>query len=557
MNIFPLYRFRIFMTATLYSNLDTSFDPENNPLFQFFNMYGGFEKSLDELLVKLGEFIIESFLQYAYPSFPNTVGQLETNLHRNDSALITHLLDPNRSGDLGLSQLAGVTGVLAHGNSQVLAIPRTAEAVSSVHFQHILEVVSDNLDQFGLLSIEILQTFVDVLEDSKSLEDAKEEFLNLNLTARILHYFIKKHQEDFERVGIVIESVEELGIQECLYLIKLNPSIQEKFDLLLPRINEEDGETFEEHLIENLLYLNLVASKRAVDTLREICIRYSISDGVLLKLADGASLALIERYKSQIALKEKGGVGGFAEEEADELERNKIADILTNYTYQAEFFAFALEDPEFLEMLENADYENILLPAIHDAGYYIRLVNDIGALAELNEIDIGKEFNHIWECAGEIGYDASLSNKQNLLRLIDNCGDAELQRRFFTITKDIRQNEGNMALDFAGCETCEFDKYLEKLKERVVYLSKQARNAKRKILLSPENGGYDLVDIIRKKIFLFMEYCREMYAKKIDYDSNGSFGIYSLDVIKDPDRIYEKAVVKAMAEEDRKSNKEL
>jgi hypothetical protein len=526
------------MAATLYINLDTSFDPENNPLFQFFNMYGGFEKSLDELLVKLGEFIIESFLQYVYPSFPNTVGQLETSLHRNDSALITHLLDPDRSGDLGLSQLAGVTGVLVHGNSPVLAIPRTAEVVSSVHFQHILEVVSDNLDQFGLLSIGILQTFVDVLGGSKSLEDAKEEFLNLNLTATILQYFVEKHQEDFERAGIVINSVKELSIQECLYLIKLNPSIKEKFHLLLPQAKEEDGENFEDHLIENLLYLNLVASKRAVGTLREMCARYDINDGNLIRLAEGAIFALIERYKSQIELKERGGVGGFSIKESEELERIKTADILTNYTCQAEFFAFALGDPEFLEILENADYENILLPAIHEAGYYIRLVNDIGALAELNESDIGKEFNHIWECASEIGYDASLSNKENLLRLIDNCGNSELQRKFFTIAKDIKQNEGNLALDFAGCEDCEFDEYLRHLEERSIYLSERARNAKRKILLSSEDGGYDLPEIIRKKIFLFMEYCREMYAKKIDYDSNGKFGIYSLDVIKDPERIY-------------------
>lgn len=441
--------------------------------------------------------IIEGFLQMAARHYPATIAHIR-QLDELQGGLLSAKLKSPRSSKFGVDQLAAVSMLLTASQSDAFFECAVQHPLfTAIHNQHITEVVSDNLDeQIKLLSVDLLQLFVATMRGGVSLDTARKAIYQLNLTRKLAH------QSSGQGLGSFIE-------------------------LLFPESLIEASEhlPMRYHLVEALVLMNVVASMEAYEGLAA----YLQHDSPIIRqLAGGARQALVERYTAQMSIKAEGGLRHVAFEQQ---KKWRTQDILTNYTYQAAFIALADSNPSFFKLLQGVHYPH-LLDMIHQASWYIRLVNDIGSLAiidvpQLNVVSESIKRAHL-ETSGGHG----ITNRQRLARLVNEHENLDLKLYFATILKDIRQNEDNLALDVLD-DRAEFISYVDALFQRLTRFNAETHAARNAILKS------GLPEPVLMSIVLFMDYCKEMYAQGLDFDDqrlNDSQleGIRGLRVVSNP-----------------------
>lgn len=450
--------------------------------------------------------IVDSIFEFTSRYFPTdtTITQYALQRYAIDNQLGSNWQEVIvKINESGADQLGAVKMLLTY--KQPLEIFSNVESLAihkSIIVQHIMEVLTDNMDEgdVNLWTAERLQIFIDALKGEISLDEAHQILLN---------------DEEIYHWGEALK-----------FQAGMNPLMGK----LLKVLDAGPGD-LTENFGANLIYLNLAASKEAIDILDQ----YTHTEYKYINdLAEGAIDALLNRYIAQLHLKDESIYASLMRDQTFALEI-RTHDILTNYTYQAALVARLVGErgsgafTNICQTLQSRinGYRNVqtlLYPAISSTSLFIRIVNDIGSLSLV-------EFDLIDHLVDQIEIVAGKHNltREELLDTLDEIARSydekdevyALAELVYTIVKDISQKESNLSLGIKFTDMINLDKFHSEL----IGLNSKAAELVTNVLsmqdvFAGEWFNINMSDFVRF-LMPFAMYCYDMY-RGFDFDGDNS-----------------------------------
>lgn len=373
-------------------------------------------------------------------------------------------------GHDGITQLAAVIiSMTLDQNKNFFKKVDVFEIICSLAVQHLTEIISDNLNEHGLLSENILKQFVNVI-------DASEEDLHIALR-QALNVF------ETELIGQKIGAVFNITNQHVL-------------DAIIDKFLDDNTKAL---IVPKLLYLNLVASRKERDVLAK---HASSPISILKHMAIHGIQRLDDRYISQIELRRQD----LTEEQLMEV---RTKEILTGNTYSAIFLAKCLGDSTFLKIMSDLEISEIFRN-IENAGIVIRIANDLGGLMLKDYRVVLDKFLRLSTQANKNEPQSLSETKTAFLNLLLSQ-DQQTQKLFYAYIKDLKTNEPNSALDLHELQFTELKTYIESLYIRTEHLSILAHNTFNRIRA--------VHPLLQSFLIPFIEVCALFYDEAVDFDS--------------------------------------
>lgn len=442
-------------------------------------------------------FISEQFLALCNEALPEEFEYLKERNQGKKGKFVSKLQEYIEGHD-GITQLAGVIiSMTLDKNKEFFKSPDVFTILGSLVVQHLTEIISDNLNEEGLLSENILQHFGNVL---LARIENKNEYLS----------------------NAVKDFLLELGGKKLRAVFKVGSILKQA--LLEKLIENKIGKELNFKLVPALLFINLYASKKAYDTMQ----RYSSESGIIGKIAQRGMQSLVERYASQIELRHA------PKDDSQIILQIRTKEILTNYTYAAVFLIFAVGNMEFRKNAEQFNYDDSIQPSVEASGMYIRLSNDLGGLLLRDNLEIDAQFKSLEERAKDLYKLKPLAKVRNeFLKLLELQND-ETRRLFYAYIKDLSTGEENTALDYITQQQLTLADFLLQLKLRTLELSRIGHEALG-MLEFTDPLFFDTIDNFRKL-------CEKLYDKGADFDT------------KDAKNVIKQIIKEIMDEKKRKMN---
>lgn len=421
----------------------------------------------------LENFITSEFIALSMEALPREFEILKEK-KQGKKDMFASTLKEYIEGHDGVTQLAGVIiSMTLDQDKDFFKNPNVFALLSSLVTQHLSEIISDNLNEEGLLSENILEHFGKVL-----LSKFEDTTVCLNNAAK-----------DFFK---------ELGGKRLSAVFKVSRIKQAILEIFIER---RIGRDLNFQLVPALLYINLYASKKAYDTME----KYSKEQGIIGQIAQRGMQSLVERYTSQIELKHSSSL------DPEQILQIRTKEILTNYTYALKFLAFAVGNKQFRERAEQFNYENDVQPGVENSGRYIRLSNDLGGLLLQNTEQIGSKFDDLASKAKLLNRPKPLYKiRQDFLKLL-YAQDLETQRLFYTYIKDLGTNENNAALDSVSQDVLTMSEFINQLKAKTIQFSTIA-HVTLEVLQFTDPLFFPVLDNFRK-------FCEKLYERGADFDT--------------------------------------
>ncbi|GAB4286294.1 MAG: hypothetical protein Kow0081_4330 [Candidatus Dojkabacteria bacterium] len=346
--------------------------------------------------------------------------------------------------------------------------------IGTIALQHLFEVISDNLEEYGELTDEVLQIFIRAIDNADTLEEDD----------------IWKDINALPNVARIKAAIEATPIGKGFNLLLQNSDVSE-FDNQ-PKMPNKADPLF-------LLFMNVRVTQNAILELRRLSLEPNNNSQLAYKLAEMAHQGLRARYTSQLSTAKK------------DLE-NRAEGILTDYTYAAFFLGLLLEEGDNSELAKVSFGE--LERCIKLASCAIRLTNDLGAFSIKPE-DKHNILSYLkgYQLPEEGEVNSKLLDFFNNLRAENIVNSSSLT----SLLKDLMKNEPNILLD----------EFRKKQDFKVADLSNLVTRATeyQTLFLKYISLIYssELPTSIKVSLVSFIYYCYSLYASGRDFDE---FSVY-------------------------------
>lgn len=413
--------------------------------------------------------IKEQFIAVFKETLPDEAAFLEKINNDLGGQLFIYLQKIIESHD-GITQLAAVIiSMTLDQNKDFFKKVEVFEIISSLALQHLTEIISDNLNEHGLLSDNILKQFGNVIRVPEG---------DLQIALRQALKVFEKELSG-QKIGAVF-----------------NISNQQALDNLIDKFLDDNVKAL---IVPKLLYLNLVATRKEKDVLAK---HTSSPISILKQIAAHGIQRLDDRYISQIELRRQN----LTEEQLIEI---RTREILTGNTFSAMLLARCLGDPSFLDVIAKLEID-VIFKNIENAGIVIRIANDLGGLMLDDYKTVKQTFFNLSIEANNSQSKSLAEIKSDFLKML-LAQDENTQRLFYAYIKDLKTNEPNSALDLHELQFTNLSTYIENLYIKTEYLSILAHNTFNQI-----RGVHPL---LQSFLIPFIEVCALFYYEAIDFDS--------------------------------------